>query len=461
MSSMDNRKLLVVEDDLGLRKQLRWALDDFDVAVAEDRPSAIAAVRKEPPTVVVLDLGLPPDPNGASEGLATLTEILTLQPATKVIIASGNEDRNYALQAISQGAYDFYPKPVDSDVLKLIVERAMHVSALEADVQRLRQLSARATFGGIQTADQKMLEICRLVERVATSDVSVLINGESGTGKEVLARALHEASPRAKGPLVAINCAAIPGDLLESELFGHEKGSFTGAHKQQIGKFEQADQGTLFLDEIGDMPLTLQAKLLRFVQDRVVERLGGRQGKKVDVRIVSATNQDLTKAIEEKRFREDLYFRLDEVGVMIPPLRERSGDAVLLAKYFLQKFSNEDNKKVVSIAPETIALIDSYPWPGNVRELENRMKRAMVLAEGGSIRPADMGLQPDEEAMGDFPTLKQTREKAERDLVTRALQVAGHNISNTAKLLGVSRPTLYDLLKTLGINQHRESSTND
>ncbi|MCB2099378.1 MAG: PEP-CTERM-box response regulator transcription factor [Rhodobacterales bacterium] len=444
---IENTKLMIVEDDPGLRSQMKWALSDLDVHIAEDRESALAVLRKEDPNVVVLDLGLPPDPNGATEGLATLEAILSFKPQTKVIIASGNEERANAVKAVSLGAYDFYPKPVDIDVLKLIIERAMNLSALEEENRRLSDVHKSSPFSGVIGASPEMMQACLVIERVAPSEVSVLLTGESGTGKEVLARALHQASNRIDKPFVAINCAAIPENLLESELFGHEKGAFTGAVKQTIGKVEQADGGTLFLDEIGDMPLQLQAKLLRFLQDRVIERVGGRQQIKVNVRIVSATNQSLSDMIAAGTFREDLYYRLDEVGVHIPPLRERDGDSVLLAKFFLQHFARSLDRPVKGFTADALSAIAGHAWPGNVRELENKMKRAVVLADGKLVTAADLGLASVED-MPTFPTLKQAREKAEREIVARALELSDDNVSAAAKLLGVSRPTLYDLMKS-------------
>lgn len=447
-----SRKLLIVEDDPGLRSQMRWALSDMGVFIAEDRESALTTLRKEEPNVIVLDLGLPPDPNGASEGLATLDTVLSFKPETKVIIASGNEERENALKAIAAGAYDFYPKPVDIDILRLIIERAMNLYALEEENRNVSRSQKAAPFSGIIASSPGMLQACQIIERVATSEVTVLVTGESGTGKEVLARALHELSERASGPFVAINCAAIPENLLESELFGHEKGAFTGAVRQTIGKIEQADKGTLFLDEIGDMPLALQAKLLRFLQDRLIERVGGRSQIKVDVRIVSATNKSLKAMIEEATFREDLYYRLEEVGVHIPPLREREGDAVLLAKYFVQRFAKELDKPVRGFTNDALVAVASYNWPGNVRELENRIKRAIVLADGKLITVQDLDIVSGE-AEPAFPTLKQSRERAEFAAVKQALELSDDNVSAAAKLLGVSRPTLYDLMKSFNLRE--------
>ncbi|NKB55950.1 MAG: PEP-CTERM-box response regulator transcription factor [Alphaproteobacteria bacterium] len=439
--------LLLVEDDPGLRSQLRWALDAFDVHLAEDRESAIKLLQEVQPPVVVLDLGLPPDPNGASEGLAALEDILSLRPNTKVIVSSGNEERGNAVEAIRLGAYDFYPKPVDVEVLRLIIDRATQLHLLEEDNQRLSQPPEDAPLNGVIAASPQMLKVCDAIRRIATSDVSVLLTGESGTGKEVLARALHDSSMRATAPFIAINCAAIPENLLESELFGHEKGAFTGAVRKTTGKIEQAQGGTLLLDEIGDMPLPLQAKLLRFLQERLIERVGGREQIELDVRVISATNQDLKTLIEVGGFREDLFYRLEEVGVHIPSLREREGDAVLLAKFFLQRFTASLKKPFRGITKDGLAAISAYEWPGNVRELENRMKRAIVLAEGKFIGADDLDIDLGGK-VAQIPTLRQAREAAEHDAIVRALKISQKNLTAAAKVLGVSRPTLYGLMKT-------------
>lgn len=441
------QSLLLVEDDPGLRSQLRWALDEFDVHLAEDRESAIKVMREIEPPVVVLDLGLPPDPNGASEGLAALEEILSMRPNTKVIVSSGNEERINAVEAVRIGAYDFYPKPVDVEVLRLIIDRANRLHMLEEDNQRLSRTQEDTPLNGVIAASPQMLKVCDSIRRIATSDVSVLLTGESGTGKEVLARALHDSSMRASGPFIAINCAAIPENLLESELFGHEKGAFTGAVRRTTGKIEQAQGGTLLLDEIGDMPLQLQAKLLRFLQERLIERVGGREQIELDVRVVSATNQDLKTMIDGNGFREDLFYRLEEVGVHIPSLREREGDAVLLAKFFLQRFMVSLKKSFRGITKDGLAAIAAYDWPGNVRELENRMKRAMVLADGKYIGAEDLDIDLGENS-AQIPTLRQAREAAEHDAIVRALKMSQKNLTAAAKVLGVSRPTLYDLMKT-------------
>ena len=451
MTDAPKPKLLIVEDDEGLQRQLRWAYDDYQVIVASDRVSAIDALRAEEPDVVTLDLGLPPEPDGTAEGFATLDAILALKPDTKVIVASGHGARESALRAIAGGAYDFYAKPVDIDELGLIVRRAFHLHGIEAENRRLsKAVTGNAVLGGMITAAPEMLKVARTIERVANADVSVMLLGASGTGKELLARGLHEASDRSKGAFVAINCAAIPETLLESELFGHEKGAFTGAVKTTEGKIEQAHGGTLFLDEIGDVPLPLQVKLLRFLQERVIERIGGRKAIPVDTRIVCATHQDLDAMIAAQAFREDLYYRLAEIVIKIPTLAERPGDAGLLARHFMGRYASM-NKEVKGIAPDALAAIDAWGWPGNVRELENRMKRAVIMADGKMVTAADLDLDSEDEE-SDVINLKAVRETADRRAIARALSRADGNISNTAKLLGISRPTLYDLLKSYDIS---------
>ncbi len=454
-SSAPKPVLLVVEDDPGLQKQLRWSFDDLEVVIAGDREGALAALRRHEPPVVTLDLGLPPDPDGAAEGLATLQDILALAPATKVIVVSGNQDRANAVKAVGMGAYDFYQKPFDLEVLQLIVKRAFHVAQLEAENRRLQRLAPRSGLAGVLTAAEPMLKVCRTIEKVAPVDATVLLLGESGTGKEVLARAVHELSPRAAKRFVAINCAAIPENLLESELFGYEKGAFTGAARQTKGKIEYADGGTFFLDEVGDLPLALQAKLLRFLQERVVERLGGREEIPVDVRVVCATHQDLKRLIAEGRFREDLYYRISEITVTIPPLRDRPGDAALLARAFLERFAEQFKKPVKGFTPEAVAVLEAYRWPGNVRELENCIKRAVIMSEGPRIDAQDLDL-PDVVAAAEPLNLRQVREEAERQAVARALARAGGNIARAAELLGVSRPTLYDLINRYNLAAKQE-----
>jgi two-component system NtrC family response regulator len=440
-------KLLIVEDDEGLQRQLRWAYDDYEVLVASNRETAIDLLRSEEPSVVTLDLGLPPDPDGVAEGFATLETILSLKPDTKVIVASGHGARESALRAISSGAYDFYQKPVDIDQLGLIVRRAFQLHGIENENRRLEERSGddRTVLGTMITAAPEMLKVARTIERVANAAVSVMLLGASGTGKELLARGLHQSSGRRGGAFVAINCAAIPENLLEAELFGYEKGAFTGAIKTTEGKIENAQGGTLFLDEVGDIPLPLQVKLLRFLQERVIERIGGRKPIPVDTRIVCATHQDLPEMIKAGSFREDLYYRLAEIVVKIPRLAERHGDATLLAKHFLNRFSKEMNPAVKGFAPSALEVINDWPWPGNVRELENRMKRAVIMAEGKLITADDLDLGSDGETLP--VNLKAAREETDRTVIRQALARTENNISRTAKLLGISRPTLYDLLK--------------
>ena len=445
--SEDLKVLLVVEDDEGLQRQLKWAYDGYQVVCAGDRASAIEALRAHEPAVVTLDLGLPPDPDGTDEGFAVLEQILRLKPDTKVIVATGHGARESATRAVGMGAYDFYKKPVDIDELGLIVARAFHLHAIEEENRLLETGAAGTVLGSIITAAPEMQKVAKTIERVASADVSVMLLGASGTGKELLARAVHERSGR-NGEFVAINCAAIPENLLEAELFGYERGAFTGAVKSNVGKIELAEGGTLFLDEVGDIPLPLQVKLLRFLQERVIERIGGRQPIAVDTRIVCATHQDLGAMIAGGRFREDLYYRLAEIVVKIPSLAERPGDAVLLARHFVNRFSRELNPAVQAISTEAIESIDAYPWPGNVRELENRIKRAVIMSEAKSITAADLDLASAGTKEEQMPiNLRAAREVADRKAIRQAMSRTDNNISGAAKLLGISRPTLYDLLK--------------
>ncbi|MCZ4342207.1 PEP-CTERM-box response regulator transcription factor [Sphingomonadaceae bacterium G21617-S1] len=449
MSTGPRPRLLIVEDDEGLQKQLRWAYEDYDVISATNRPAAIDALRHYEPAVVTLDLGLPPDPDGTSEGFATLDAILALKPDTKVIVASGHGAREGALRAIAAGAYDYYHKPVDIDELGLIVARAFHLHDLERENARL-QAQGGDGEGGLLTNDPSMMKVVRTIERVANTDASVMLLGASGTGKEVLARMLHQGSKRSAGAFVAINCAAIPENLLEAELFGYEKGAFTGAIKTTEGKIELAQGGTLFLDEVGDIPLALQVKLLRFLQERVIERIGSRKAIPVDTRIVCATHQDLDAMIAETRFREDLYYRLAEIVVRIPTLAQRPGDALLIARALLRKLVREMESGVKGFAPDALAAIDGWSWPGNVRELENKLKRAVIMADGKLVTAEDLDLVPDRED-GGYLNLKAVREAADRAAITRAIARSEGNISSAAKMLGISRPTLYDLLKQYAI----------
>ena len=447
------KKLLIVEDDQGLQRQLKWSYEDFEVFCASNRAEAMAMLRAEEPDVVTLDLGLPPDPDGVTEGFAVLEEMLLIKPDTKVIVASGHNAKESAMRAISAGAWDFYQKPVDIDELHLIVKRAFHVRDLELQNQKAQapNTDGELLFGSMVTASPEMLKAARTIERVANTNASVMLLGASGTGKELLARGLHDASDRRGKPFVAINCGAIPENLLESELFGHEKGAFTGAIKTTEGKIELANGGTLFLDEVGDIPLPLQVKLLRFIQERVIERIGGRKSIPVDVRIVSATHRDLNQMITDKTFRDDLYYRLAEVPVHIPRLAERQGDAVLLAKHFLTRFAREMNPSIKGFASSALTAIDQWDWPGNVRELENRVKRAVIMAEGKFISVDDLqfDLVDDDDRL---LNLKAAREAADRRAIGRAIARTEGNISNAAKLLGISRPTLYDLLKQYEIH---------
>ena len=443
-----SKVLLVVEDDEGLQRQLKWAYEGYQVVCAGDRSSAIEALRAHEPSVVTLDLGLPPDPDGTEEGFATLAEILKLKPDTKVIVATGHGARESATKAVGMGAYDFYKKPVDIDELGFIVARAFHLHEIEEENRRLENSPEATVLGSIITGAPEMQKVAKTIERVASADVSVMLLGASGTGKELLARAVHEISGR-KGEFIAINCAAIPENLLEAELFGYERGAFTGAVKSNVGKIELAQGGTLFLDEVGDIPLPLQVKLLRFLQERVIERIGGRQPIAVDTRIVCATHQDLDAMIADGRFREDLYYRLAEIVVKIPSLAERSGDAALLARHFVNRFGRELNPGVQSLSPDALEAVDAYNWPGNVRELENRIKRAVIMADGKSVTASDLDL-PSARASEDrtLPiNLRAAREVADRKAIRQAMSRSDNNISSAAKLLGISRPTLYDLLK--------------
>jgi two-component system NtrC family response regulator len=455
MNDVARPKLLIVEDDEGLQRQLRWAYEDYEVLAATTRAQAIDLLRAEEPAVVTLDLGLPPDPDGTTEGFAALSEILALKPDTKVIVASGHGARESAMRAIADGAWDFYQKPVDIDELGLIVKRAFHVHALEAENVRLAATvdAGSNVLGGMITAAPEMLKVTRTIERVANADVSVMLLGASGTGKELLARGVHGSSGRSKGAFIAINCAAIPETLLESELFGHEKGAFTGAVKTTQGKIEQAHGGTLFLDEVGDIPLPLQVKLLRFLQERVIERIGGRAPIPVDTRIVCATHQNLDEMTAQGSFREDLYYRLAEIVVRIPSLAERPGDAILLARHFLAKFAGDMNPSVKGFSPDALNAIDSWGWPGNVRELENRIKRAVIMADGKLVTALDLDLpKTDAEDQGaEIINLRAVRDTADRVAIRRAIARTEGNISNAAKLLGISRPTLYDLIKQHGL----------
>ena len=446
------RTLLVVEDDPALQKQMRWAFGDFDTLLASDRETALTQLRRHEPPVVTMDLGLPPEPDDVGEGFRLLNEMLTLAPDTKVIVLTGQHDRENAVRAVGMGAYDFFAKPFEPELLTLTIDRAFRMYDLQRENAELRA-AAEGALNGVLTRDAGMIKVCRTVEKVASANnVTVALLGESGTGKEVLARGLHALSSRAKERFVAINCAAIPDTLLESELFGYEKGAFTGAVKQTPGKIEVADKGTLFLDEIGDLPMPLQAKLLRFLQERVIERIGGRSEIPVDVRVVCATHQNLKRLIDEGGFREDLYYRLAEIVIDIPPLRDRPGDASLLAHVFVQRYADENGRGSVRLSDDAVSAIEAHDWPGNVRELENCVKRAVIMAEGNRITGEDLGL-----VLRDTETqmlnLRQVREVAERRAVASVLSRVNGNIARAAEVLGVSRPTLYDLMNRYGIRK--------
>ena len=443
---MSERSLLIVEDDPGLQSQMRWCFEGVSVATAANEREAIAAARRHAPNVITLDLGLPPDPGGTSVGFKLLTELRGLLPGAKVIVITGRDEHQHAVRAIAEGAYDYYQKPIDAETLTFAVNRAFTMAELEADNRRLAERREHTPLEGIIAASRSMLEVCRTVERVAPTNATVLILGETGTGKEVIAKSVHALSDRRDAPFTAINCAAIPENLLESELFGHEKGAFTGAVARKIGKIEAANGGTLFLDEIGDMPLALQAKILRFLQERTIERVGGHTAIPVEVRVVSATHRVLRSMIADGAFREDLFFRISEISLSIPPLRSREGDAVLLARAFIQRFCPE---RLLALSPGALRAIESWSWSGNVRELENRVKRACIMADGVQITGADLELDEgsDEDRMADLPlNLKTVRERAERDAIGAALKHAEGNLARAARLLGVSRPTLYNLL---------------
>ncbi len=445
-------RLLIVEDDPGLQSQLKWSFEDFDVTVAEEREGALAQLRRLEPAVVTLDLGLPPDPGGVSVGFGLLEEILALAPDTKVIVVTGHNDRTNAMRAIAMGAYDFYEKPIDPDLLGITVQRAARLYHIEQENRRLLTVHGGSALEGLIAASPEMLKVCRTVEKLAPTDVSTLILGESGTGKEVLVKALHRLSDRKDRRLVAINCAAIPEALLESELFGYEKGAFTGAAKTTQGKIEVANGGILFLDEVGDLPMALQAKLLRFLQERVIERIGGRTEIPVDVRVICATHRDLPELIQAGEFREDLYYRINEATIRVPPLRERQGDGLLLARAFLEKFASELKRPIKGFTPQAIEAIETYRWPGNVRELENRVKRAVIMADGTQVSLEDLELRAQEASAEQEPfNLREVRERAESQAILRALARTDGNVSKTAELLGVTRPTLYNLMKKYGV----------
>jgi len=445
----DKKILLIVEDDLGLQKQLKWSFESYRTVIVGNRSEAIAALRRFVPSVITLDLGLPPDVANASEGLKTLKELLDIAPASKIIVVTGNDDRSNAVKAVAMGAYDFYQKPIDIDILNLIIERAFQLNQLENEHQLLKK-QATEPLDGLIASCEKMQELCRTIEKISPTNATVLLMGESGTGKEVLAKAIHRLSDRSTQAFVAVNCAAIPENLLESELFGYEKGAYTGALQLTKGKIEYANNGTLFLDEIGDLPILLQSKLLRFLQERTIERIGGRKEIPVDVRIICATHQNLKEHINKEKFRLDLYYRISEIVIDIPPLREREGDAITIAIALLKKYCMIHNKKIKSFSGEATAAIEAYSWPGNIRELENKINRAVILSDDININFNDLELEKNTDT-GMPVNLKEVRESAEIIAIKKALIHSNKNVSNTAKLLGVTRPTLYSLIEKYGI----------
>jgi two-component system, NtrC family, response regulator len=449
---MTKSTVLIVEDDEDIRTQMRWALaSDYEVALAEDRAGAVAAFTANHPSVTLLDLGLPPRPNDPDEGMATLTSILALNPLAKVIIVSGQGDKQNALRAVGAGAYDFLCKPVDMDELKRVLQRSVYVAELEEEYRALQQGRKSETFEEMVGASPPMQAVFTFIRKVAPTTAPVLILGESGTGKEMVAQALHRRSPHRHGPFIAINCNAIPENLLESELFGHEKGSFTGAHVQRKGHIESASGGTLFLDEIGELPASVQVKLLRFLQEKRFQRVGGRQEIHSDTRVIAATNVNLQESVASGTFREDLYFRLAVVVVKVPSLRERGDDVALVAKEFLHRYGTQHGKVRLTLAPDALRVLALYDWPGNVRELQNRMQRAIIMAEGKRITSVDLELTDATNALPQ--TLKGARESLEREIVRSALRRHAGKITSAALELGVSRPTLYELMEKLGITR--------
>lgn len=449
------QKLLIVDDQEDIRTQMKWALvEDYEVLLAEDRPTALAQLAEGQPSVVLLDLGLPPYPGDTVEGFLALGEMLARAPLVKVIVITGQGERANAIKAIGEGAYDFLSKPIDTDELKIILKRAFYLSNLEHESLALRDKVGDEGFEGMLGTSAQMQQVFTAIRKVATTDAPVLLLGESGTGKEMVALAVHRRSARAKGPFIAINCSAIPETLLESELFGHEKGSFTGAHVQRKGRIEMAAGGTLFLDEIGELPGAIQVKLLRFLQEQRIERVGGRGEIEIDTRVIAATNVDLNQAMAGGRFREDLYYRLAVVVIRLPPLRERTGDVLFLANAFLQKFSHENKRQITRFGKQALQTISQYEWPGNVREMENRIRRAVIMVDGKQINVSDLDLATVAVASGlNGQSLKEAREQLERDMIVRSLAHNKGKITAVAEELGVSRPTLYELMEKLAIKR--------
>lgn len=449
---MEKDRILIVDDEEEIRKQLKWALSaDYEVMEAPDKGSALDLVREKRPHLATLDISLDASSKDGCEGMELLGEALGIDPKLKVIMLTGNDNRELSLRAIKMGAYDYYVKPINLEELKVIFKRALYIQKLEQQNERLvMELEERHKFENIIGSSSGMREVFNVVKRVSPTDVTVLINGESGTGKELVARAIHYCSPRKDKPLGVINCGAIPENLLESELFGHERGSFTDAYAQKIGKLELANQGTVFLDEIGEMSLALQVKILRFLQERVIERVGGSEQIELDVRIVAATNSDLKKKIQEGAFREDLYYRLSVVTISLPPLRERGEDIALLAEHYLSRFSKENNKQIKGFSREAIKALSGYLWPGNVRELENKLKRAVILANNHQITLEDLGLEAGKDNQARL--LKKAREQLDIKFIQEALAKNKGNVSQSAREIGISRVSFYDLLKKYRIS---------
>ena len=457
---MDKPKLLIVDDVEDIRTQMKWALsEDYEVYEAEDRPSAMLLFEEHGMPLVTLDLGLPPEANGVEEGFLALDELLAQQSDTKIVVITGQGQREHALRAIDLGAYDYFNKPIQIEELNVVLRRAIYVHELERENRELQKNADGDSFQGIIGFCPPMQGVFKTIRRVASSDAGVLIGGGSGTGKELVARAVHRLSNRANGPFLAINCGAIPENLLESELFGHEKGAFTGAHARRQGRIETANRGTLFLDEIGELPLSLQVKLLRFLQEHTIERVGGRKEIEVDVRVIAATNTDLKRAMKEELFREDLYYRIAVVGVTLPPLRERGDDITVLAKVFLERFAAEGKKNVVGFSADAIKAMHTHDWPGNVRELENRVRRAVIMSEGRKLTPDDLELVSGDAERFKTVSLRQAREELERELILRTLAKHNGNMTRTAAELSVSRPTLYELMDKLGIRKEDRAFT--
>ena len=445
--------LLIIDDDDDIRTQMRWALaQDYEVYEAGDRASALEVFDARRPPLVTLDLGLPPKTQDVEEGFLLLDAMLSRQAGAKVVVITGQDEKRHALEAIGRGAYDFFPKPIAIDELKVVLKRGLQLYLLERERDELQKRLAGESFEGLLGTSPRMQDVFTAIRRVATTDVSVLVNGESGTGKELVARAIHRLSDRRSAPFVVINCGAIPENLLESELFGHEKGAFTGAHMQRRGRIELAQDGTLLLDEIGELSAPLQVKLLRFLQEKTIERVGGRKETVVDARVMAATNVDLKQAMTDGRFREDLYYRLAVVTVVLPPLRDRGDDVLVLATAFLQRFSAEHKKKIAGFSRDAQKSIMTHRWPGNVRELENRIKRAVIMTEGTSVTPDDLELSHAGEG-APVTSLRQARETLERDLIQKALSRNRGNVTQTASDLGISRPSLYELIEKLGISR--------